>query len=71
MPNRPDLPEAMRIEMARAAWEADGREIMIENLLITAKVPADIMTGRFDRADLARIRKVATSRALSSWQLHR
>lgn len=50
------LPMSIRLETAKARWEVDAREIMLENLLLTVRSAGDILTGRFGESDLAAIR---------------
>jgi hypothetical protein len=42
-------------ERAERAWEADAREIMIENLLITSNSPAELLRGGMSEAEFHRL----------------
>ncbi len=48
-------PEQIRLQEAMVRWEVDAREIMIENLMLTVRSPGEIMQGRFDAGEVARI----------------
>ncbi len=49
--------EKMLHERAVRNWEADGREIMIENLVRTVSSPAHLLNGGMTDADLKKIQK--------------
>ncbi len=55
-----DMPKAafekMLLERAVRNWEADGREIMMENLVRTISAPADLLNGRISDAEFKRIK---------------
>ncbi len=55
--------EEVRMERAMRAWQADAQEVMIENVLLTADAPADVLRGRLTAAERERL-----ARRGASWE---
>ena len=51
----PEALQTLILERAQRAWEHDSREVMIENLLITADSAADILRGRLTSQERTRL----------------
>src|SRR5690606_30989456 len=45
-------------ERAQRAWEADAREMMIDNVLLTVMAPADVLSGRIGQDEVDEFRRI-------------